>query len=224
MTFFILLKKFYFICLISISFSYELPKSCKLTDIKMMLSLNQNDISFVTNRAVKCDVNGLFHFEFDQMSSFFKEKRNCTIHNDNYLCNVYYLDLTSPKNEFVILDKKFNISQMLEFLTYFEYSFNINFNNFNGVDVNLMEDNEQSNKMIIQNERVYKADLYNFQFDFYIDNKLVKSCEDILITRKPVRSIFQIERILKIVTIFLENIKIHYVLWYLTILYWKQSI
>ena len=195
-------KIIYFICLIYISFGQELsdmPTSCKLTQVKMIADMNQNENSFWNMRAIKCDVNKFFKFDFNKKSLFHKINPNCSINSNFNLCESdNNLHLEWPKNELIILDKNFNISQMINFVRLFKYSMEIYFNNLNGIDINLMDDN---NSLTIETKRVFRADLYNCQLDFYIDKKLIKSCSDILMSGKSVVSIFQIERFFRMLVL-----------------------
>ena len=181
------------------TFDCNLPNGCYIQQRKYDI----NEYSYEKNlfndnfQAIICTpLRGFqFRFEVNDMTN-----KTCII-NDFYKYEVVLFKW--PKNrKLIILDKSFNVPNMLEYLTYFYWYINVHFVNLRGIDINL-SDTETS---IMENNPSVKAFIFIAStMNFYTNGKLIKSCEDILESNSTIVSIFQINRINNFKNVAIDN-------------------
>ena len=183
------------------NFNCYLPNGCFIE----RLNYDFNDFSYEKNliivdfHIVRCSINSR-HFQFRYDTRIFKDdektnREHCAI-NPNNLPDYYrreeiFFEWPRNKradNELLILDKSFDLSNVIIYLYYFYRYFFIRFISLGGIDINLSE-----NSTFIENTpnvaAVYCVDC---TMNFYRNGRLIKSCGDMLESNSSALSIFQI--------------------------------
>ena len=180
---------------IILTFDCNLPNRCSLQHLKYDINqFSYEKNPFVYNfQAIICTPFTGYQFRF--AINNYMNNNKCNINN----VTIYNYDLVVfkwPKNhESIILDKRFDVPNMISYLEYFYLLISVHFVNLRGIDINLsdtdtsiMENNPPNVKFFI-----FIASTMNF----YTNGKLIKSCEDILESNSTIMSVLQ-EKHLKV--------------------------
>ena len=174
----------------SIEFDCELPFGCEIETSNLIANLYGNEISTEKDyfEIMGCPMDVLTEFNFNTSSSRMDPKvsKPCFINNKTseikeiieFYCSTYRR---------IILNRSFKMDNLILYLSYFYWAVNLNFVKFNGFELNLISDSE------IDTDKVMNILFIGSKMDFYMDQKLVRTCEDIK-TRNltSIRSILQI--------------------------------
>ena len=168
-------------------FECNLPNGCSIQPIKYDIKeygyekyIFDDDV-----KAIKCKVVKQYQFRFVQ-NDFMTNKSNwCIINNQSQFEMIIF---EWPKNgEEIILDKSFDVTNMIKYLTkYFYWFFDIYFVKLRGFEISL-------SNITIKTTGIKYLICYGCRMNFYSNGKLIKSCEDILESNSTVMSIFQMK-------------------------------
>lgn len=173
----------------SIEFDCELPFGCEIETSNLLANLYGNEISTEKDyfEIMGCPMDVLTEFNFNTSSSRLDPKvsRPCFINNKTseireiieFFCSTYRRK---------ILNGGFKMNNLLQYLSYFYWAVNLNFVKFNGFELNLISDAE------IYTDKVMNILFIGSKLDFYMNQKSVRTCEDIKTNLTLIRSILQI--------------------------------
>ena len=156
--------------------SVILSKECKVrNNLEENVYFNE-DYYFMKNLAfgINCDISSYkFHFTFDAAENKCYEK-------DQYIYFAFNLQLTFSKSRNLILGNWFQFGNLLKFVVCFQESWWIKFWNLRGFDLNLFEKSSEFISIPSNYVDYLSIELMNFEFSFYSNGKLIKSCDDTL--------------------------------------------
>ena len=177
---------FYFLLFNSIlnsnanAISCDLPERCRIG--------NEGDIPgyylIYKISSIFCDINSqTFEFKFSQSIT---DNETCVLEKNQSLNSINFRWMS---NDLTALEKKFNFSNVIRYFDYFEgWSLNVYFWYLKGFDVNFLDKNYSSNKLI-------NININNCRLDFYHNKKKMNSCQDFAHSNiTEIQSIFQIEQ------------------------------
>lgn len=197
-----MLSHFYFIFVtimssleMGISFNCILPPGCRIDRVHLYQSYHAEEKNFRRNaRGIRCDMNNKnnFKFGFDVSSSPFLtvNQSSCFIDEAPQKRNEesQMIELKWPTNSRPgILEESFGFYNLLNYSKNFEYVVDLTFVNLNGFDISLIDYTKTINMSSLGNFVCLRC-----KFNFYINRKLVTSCEDIKNTSVEIISIFQL--------------------------------
>ena len=155
--------------------SATLSKECKVRyDLEQTVYYNE-DYYFMKNWVfgINCDISSSrFNFKFD-------EKNKC-LKRDEYIFLDFYMQLTFSKSRNLILGNWFQFDNLIKFVVCYNESWWIRFRNLKGFDLNMFENSNQFISVPLSYTFYMNMELTNFEFSFYSDGKLIKSCDEIV--------------------------------------------
>ena len=170
----------------SFSFECSLPSGCFIKPLKYVINDNTYEKHQFNGNAqeIICMPTKGFQFRFEE-NKFMANKNKKCITGDKTLSIIKFV--WSKKNdELIILDKSFNVSNIMPYTSYFKSKTALQFVNLRGFDINL-------SYSIIKNNKNLKTLLcIACTMNFYTNGKLIKSCQDILESNSTVMSFFQL--------------------------------
>ena len=179
-----------------LSINCTLPDRCSIQ--QAIYEINQygyeKTLYNIDVKKIKCKSDRGFKFTFFKNDFMLKRIAKCSINIQKE--NLYEkLEIEWPRNrhELLILDKSFDVANMLAYLRYFYYYFEVYFYNVRGFDIDLSYD-AKSRSTIENNPDVSTFLCVACRMDFYSNGKLIKSCEDIFQSNySTMMSIFQMK-------------------------------
>ena len=166
-----------------------LPKGCFIQRIKYDANefTNEKNIFLTKYDAVKCMVkNAAYKFEFDDLIL----PRTCLINEFSDRSEERVI-IEWPRKSFSILDKHFDLPNLLYYLEYFIMYSDLYIVNLKGIAIDL---NATNSAIIPNNPSTTKLYCVGCKMDFYTnENKLIKSCADIIKSNSTILSFFQIK-------------------------------
>ena len=158
----------------------NIPKECQVIEItKGQLPKNQKQLI--------CRLNEASQLRFNKSYIDNEESKNCKQFNKNKTSEL----IIRPNKERSLKMKQgmIDLKNLIEYASsfHFFYSLNLVFELFNGFDINLFDDKEIPNEINVEINCIYCT------FDFYLGDKLLKTCQDFEATNSTnPRSIFQL--------------------------------
>ena len=170
---------------IRLSFDCNLPNSCLIETKKYNFNqLSYEKFDCIRNcELIKCKPYKDYEFRFDENEFMKNKSKKCFTESNNILFE------WPKKTELIILDKSFNVSNLIVYSTYFSSTV-MHFLNLNGFEINL---SERNGSIMRTNRNVNEIACVVCTMNFYTIGKLIKSCGDILESNSTVMSIFQID-------------------------------
>ena len=170
------------------SLDCEIPKGCQLEVIEN--SLVKDEFVYANNPTVWCEFNDDFYeFKFEEKMEN-NTRQHCYDTDKKY--STYVFRFTST-NEIPILEKRFNLSNVKRYLSYYKSSFVFLYTylmDIKGFDVNILDNNVITKRFYYD----WKVLLANCRLDFYHEKKKINSCQDIInLNLTRIESIFQIK-------------------------------
>ena len=166
-----------------------LPKGCFIHRVKYDSNEFTNEKHLIYSKfdVVKCIIkDAAYKFEFDNLIPF----RSCLI-NENNEKNEERVLIEWPRKSTLILDKHFELPNLLYYLEIFKRYSSLYFVNLNGFAIDL---NETKSGIITNNPSTPKLYCTGCTMNFYTnENKLVESCTDIINSNSSILSFFQIK-------------------------------
>ena len=173
-------------------FNCHLPERCRIKNIynsENFYSYNQKEL--YTYPQIICDVtdNEEFELNFKDPTPLMNSDEKCSTNFYGYITiNYIIFKWTWSSNEAKILEKRFNFTNVMRYLSFFKPYVYINFWSLNGFDVNFLG---ESYNMTVKS--LSGIALLDCSLNFYHNKRKINSCQhfsDLNITQ--IRSIFQI--------------------------------
>jgi len=154
--------------------------------------------------SIECNFNNGSKFEFDGNSPLRPNKEWCKINPKD---NTSEIILKGKKNELTILDSKFNISSIIDYIDYFDWRVILSINNLKGFDINLLGSNVSDSFIHhMRNSWIKWIGLVNSEINFYIGKEKTKLCQNFNDTNiSQIDSIFQIACLNRSLTVWMIN-------------------
>ena len=167
------------------AFNCHLPDGCRLQSGFAHNAFEMNEIDNGLMFFIMCDINkNDMWFKFKDPPIIIN-RTQCKL--NAYTHSQIIIRWTSSK-ESTILDRQFNFTNLIKYLTYFKSLTDVQLLNLKGFDLNFLEKNAfkyTSYFMYIQ--------VANSRIDFYHDKRKINSCSDIWkLNITHMRSIFQV--------------------------------
>ena len=169
------------------AFNCKLPNGCEINNVHLQMNYFAHEKTSIEVPGILCDIRDekyKFIFEYPPLL----ETKVCV--NGEYY--QHFIEFRFHSN--FILSKKFNITNIFSYSSYFKYYFIANFVNLNGFELDMMNDLDKHKVFIAQSD----FDAFycvKCKMEFYSNGRLVKTCQDIIDSNNGfVRSFFQIQR------------------------------
>ena len=170
------------------AFDCNLPNGCFIQPIKYdVKEYGYEKFSFVDDvKGIKCKVAKGYSFRFVENEYMANNSTWCTINNQS-TSTFEMIVFEWPKNgEKTILEKSFNVTNMLKYLSKYYWFFDVYFIKLNGFEINLSDS-------IVETTGIKYLTCYECLMNFFSNGKLIKSCEDLSRSNSTIMSIFQMK-------------------------------
>ena len=172
----------------------DLPESCQLEYVFGQYVGVYNEKGSEKNLSIVCDINNdAFIFRFKE-PMLISSKDKC----ENFIFDTISRDLSINfrwrSNELAIMDKRFNISNLIRYFSYFNANYQfIQLWDVKGFDVNILSFSDYLNFYENLTGFAIYTGILNGRLDFYYNKRKIRSCQDFIdLNITEVQSIFQI--------------------------------
>ena len=168
------------------AFNCPLPEKCRIDYVynsEDFYYFNQKE--FQAYPEIICDINEKFEFTFKDPTTFNNSDEKCFI---EYPKKTNIIFKWSSQNELSALEERFNFTNLMRYLSFFDPIVYINFWGINGFDVRFLGENFN-----ISEKSLYIIVLSDCRLNFYHNRKRINSCQDFIdLNITKIASIFQI--------------------------------
>jgi hypothetical protein len=172
------------------AFNCRLPEKCRIENVYSSLHfyyLNQKEFNIY--EGVMCDVNEKFEFTFKNPIMTTNDEKCFT---DNYFNRYNYFNYVIFRwtNDLEILEKRFNFTNLMSYLSFFKPLVHLILWGVKGFDVRFLDENHYTS----ENSLISVILLSDCRLNFYHNKKKINSCQDFIdLNLTQIGSIFQIK-------------------------------
>ena len=172
------------------AFNCRLPEGCRIENVynsEEFFNFNQKE--FFLYPEIMCDINDKFEFSFKDQTPIITSDKSCFTSLYKDIKSRIIFKWTSSSNELNILEKRFNFTNVIRYLSFFKPKVYISFWSIKGFDVKFLGESYNMSK----NSSINVISLSDCRLNFYHNKKKINSCQDFSdynITQ--IASIFQI--------------------------------
>ena len=159
----------------------QAEKYCRITKISYLYNFLGKEIFFRKSTGLKCDIQNS-DFTLDN-TSFYAIAKNIKEYETTKRIKFFEFNWSIDKKASSSLTQQFNLSALMEFFKYTNYSAKIIIRNLKSIELQLFTKSYNSISIIL---------IFNSDLRFTIDLKTVKTCADIKIVQSKITSLFQI--------------------------------
>ena len=164
------------------AFNCRLPRSCRVQNVDRLTNNFGIDNFYSIAEGIRCDLNGKFEFDFRnvkivnasqiQTPLLNENEKWCAIDKKN---SIAIIEFKWPAGSDSLLKPRFNMQNLLSYLTYFKSSANFHFINLKGFEVSLFQD-----RSLLPRTTPRSLSIISSTVSFYANGVLLKTCDEIL--------------------------------------------
>ena len=183
----------------SSAFNCKLPSGCKIGNVHHPFNLFGYEKTSLEIPGLLCDIRDeQFQFKYPMPWPLLKPyDENDIKPEDQCEIDAKYRSLIEFRfHNNLVLNRHFNLTNLLDYLYYFRKYNSAIFVNLNGFELDILNDSNQNSSIISQGEIEY-FNCIKCKMDFYSNGRLLQTCQDIIDSNQNnnslIRSLFQIQ-------------------------------
>lgn len=198
-------------------FNCTLPNQCRIDIVHAFRAFYAKQKTFWNKwNGIRCDLSSnSFRFDFEETQPPAKSERDCIIPNKLNVTTYrdhtleirwpYWSSWNRASSNVFILDRRFDFARLIDYTEYMKWFTRLSLINLRGLELQIIDNDEQSK--FIFSRFIFRVACIHCTMRFFIDGKLIKSCDDILSAANAsdrIMSIFQIRP--RLADIFLSDV------------------